>query len=223
MFSVFLPDVLLGYSCWHPCCEEHLCSSCSPLHWGTQIFVVFYNAHTDALVRNRGSLTPSSSDPPVPFPLGHLPVDGSLNAMSQSYPQQPWTASSHLQIRRCQVCAVVSVCGVEQACPIRPPVWVDPISSGATMDFRVTNVAAEKKKKIRFAHWSVISLDLRGPGQRAADPNPLEPGAESFGKPGACYCTLCARKLRYGTSGEKRKVLSRHELDPVHTASTVRS
>ncbi|KAL1250518.1 hypothetical protein QQF64_018314 [Cirrhinus molitorella] len=39
-------------------------------------------------------------------------------------------------------------------------------------------------------------------------------------QPGACYCTVCARKLMYGTSG--KKVLSRCELDPVHKA-TVRA
>ncbi len=36
-------------------------------------------------------------------------------------------------------------------------------------------------------------------------------------QPGACFCTLCARKILYGTSG--KKVLPRHELDPSHQAA----
>lgn len=36
-------------------------------------------------------------------------------------------------------------------------------------------------------------------------------------KLGACFCTLCSRKLMYSTSG--KKVLPRHELDPGHKAA----
>lgn len=53
-----------------------------------------------------------------------------------------------------------------------------------------------------------------------SDGKPFGSWCQKLRQPGACYCTVCARKLMYGTSG--KKVLSRHELDPVHKA-TVRA
>ena len=49
------------------------------------------------------------------------------------------------------------------------------------------------------------------------DGKPFGSWCKKLREPGACFCTLCSRKLMYATSG--KKVLPHHESDPAHRAA----
>ena len=49
------------------------------------------------------------------------------------------------------------------------------------------------------------------------DSKPFGSWCKKLREAGACFCTLCSRKLLYATS--RKKVLPRHELDPAHRAA----
>ena len=42
----------------------------------------------------------------------------------------------------------------------------------------------------------------------------VDRGCQKLGEPGACFCTLCLRRIIYATSGKKN--VSLHVLDPSH-------
>ena len=49
------------------------------------------------------------------------------------------------------------------------------------------------------------------------DGKPFSSWCKKLGEAGACFCTLCSRKIIYGSSG--KKVLRKHEADPGHQAA----